>query len=109
MTIRELLVAMTRDMRGGDAPAIPADAALDAPCAGVAYDSRQVRDGSVFVALPGQKADGVSFVPQAVSAGAGAVVSEHPRRDAGVPWVTVSNARLALAHLAAEFFGHSSR
>ncbi len=109
MTVRELLQAMARALPG-QPPVIPADAALDVPCTGVAYDSRTVTRGSVFVALPGQKADGAQFAPQAIASGAVAIVSERTS-PAGVstPWIVVSNARLALAHLAAEFFGHPSR
>jgi len=108
MTVRELLRVLTRVMPGGPA-AIPADAALDVPCTGIAYDSRSATRGSVFVALPGQKADGALFAPQAVAAGAAAVVSERAAAsDVRVPWIVVANARLALAHLAAEFFGHPS-
>ena len=98
-----------REMPAAPRHDIPADAALDAPCTGVAYDSRQVKRGSVFVALPGQKADGAAFAPQAISAGAVAVVSERAVAAAGAPWIVVADARLALAHLAAEFFGHPSR
>src|SRR5207244_5950199 len=60
MTARELLRAMARELPG-QPPVIPADAALDVPCTGVAYDSRKVTHGSVFVALPGQKADGAQL------------------------------------------------
>ena len=42
----------------------------DTPVAAVAYDSRRVTAGSVFVALRGLKADGTTFVPQAVARGA---------------------------------------
>jgi UDP-N-acetylmuramoyl-L-alanyl-D-glutamate--2,6-diaminopimelate ligase len=108
VTVRELLQALMREMPAAPRPVIPADAALDVPCTGVAYDSRQVKRGSVFVALPGQKADGAAFAPQAISAGAVAVVSERAAA-AGAPWIVVADARLALAHLAAEFFGHPSR
>jgi len=108
MTVRELLRALTREMPGRPAT-IPAGAALDVPCTGVAYDSRKVTPGSVFVALPGQKADGVLFAPQAIAAGAVAVVAEHQGADLRVPWIVVTNARLAVAHLAAAFFGHPSK
>jgi UDP-N-acetylmuramoyl-L-alanyl-D-glutamate--2,6-diaminopimelate ligase len=110
MTVRELLLAFVRETPGQEPVVLPADAALDMTCAGVAYDSRRVKSGSVFVALPGQKSDGAAFAPQAVASGAVAVVSERPH-DGGVavPWMVVRNARLALAHLAAEFFGHPSR
>jgi len=109
MTARELLRAMARELPG-QPPVIPADAALELPCTGVAYDSRKVTHGSVFVALPGQKADGAQFAPRAIASGAVAIVSERPApADAGGPWIVVGNARLALAYLAAEFFGHPSR
>jgi UDP-N-acetylmuramoyl-L-alanyl-D-glutamate--2,6-diaminopimelate ligase len=52
----------------------------------------------------------VAFAPDAIAAGAAAVVaSELPSAPAGVPWFVVDDARLALALLAAEFFGHPSR
>jgi UDP-N-acetylmuramyl pentapeptide synthase len=47
---------------------------------GLASDSRKVVPGGVFVAVPGTKADGMSFVPQAVAAGAAAVVGEGRNR-----------------------------
>ena len=50
---------------------------------GVAYDSRRVTPGMVFVAVPGLKADGLQFVPQAIAAGAAAIVTEQPAT--GVP------------------------
>jgi UDP-N-acetylmuramoyl-L-alanyl-D-glutamate--2,6-diaminopimelate ligase len=54
--------------------------------------------------------DGADFARQAIAAGAGAIVSERPAEGVmEVPWVTVADARLALAHLAAEFNEHPSR
>jgi len=109
MTVRELLSALTRDLKG-EQVALPADAALDVPCSGVEYDSRKTKPGSVFVALPGQKADGAAFAPQAAASGAVAIVSERPRpENVTAAWIAVGNARLALALLASEFFGHPSR
>ena len=73
------------------------------PLRGVAYDSRRVERGDVFVALKGAHVDGNSFASQAIDRGAVAVVSEQPAPpDVGVaPWVVVEDARLALALLAA--------
>ena len=83
---------------------------LDTPCSGVVYDSRSVSAGSVFVALQGLRADGVTFVPQAIAAGASAVVAAAGVPPvAGAPWLPVGDPRLALALLAAEFNGHPSR
>ena len=77
---------------------------------GVAYDSRRVTDGAVFVALKGLKADGLDFVPEALRRGAALVVSESPRPEGlDVPWVAVRDGRLALALIGAEVHGHPSR
>jgi UDP-N-acetylmuramoyl-L-alanyl-D-glutamate--2,6-diaminopimelate ligase len=75
----------------------------------IAYDSRAVTSGAVFVALKGLRADGVTFVRQALERGAVAVVSEQPApQPLPLPWIVVSDARLALAQLSAAFFGHPS-
>ena len=75
----------------------------------VTSDSREVVRGSVFVALRGLKADGAAFAREAITRGAIAIVSEAPApADASVPWLQVSDARLALAALSAEFFGNPS-
>ena len=88
----------------------PAAGANSDPISAIAYDSRRVTPGSVFVALKGLKADANAFVDQAVSRGARAIVSEAPRPDGrGVPWIRVRDARLALAILADRFFNHPSR
>jgi UDP-N-acetylmuramoyl-L-alanyl-D-glutamate--2,6-diaminopimelate ligase len=64
----------------------------------------------VFVALRGQKADGASFAADAIQRGALAVVAESEApADVAVPWIVVPNARVALAHVAAELHGHPSR
>jgi UDP-N-acetylmuramoyl-L-alanyl-D-glutamate--2,6-diaminopimelate ligase len=81
------------------------DAAFDARHAGraiggVAVDSRKVKPGDAFVAVPGTKADGLTFVPAALAAGAGAIVAEKPPASPlpeGVAFVRVADARRALA------------
>jgi UDP-N-acetylmuramoyl-L-alanyl-D-glutamate--2,6-diaminopimelate ligase len=111
MTIGDLLHALARTLPPDQRPQMLADAAgLSVACTGVTHDSRGVVPGSMFVALRGLKADGVTFVPQALAAGAAAIVAEQPpSAAASVPWLVVTNARRALALLAAEFFGHPSR
>ena len=111
MTVGELLQRVATALPPDVRPVLPStDRLLTVPCRGVTHDSRRVQSGSVFVALRGLKSDGVDFVPQAIAAGAAAVVAERAR-DApiGVPWIVVKDARLALAWLAAEFHGHPSR
>jgi UDP-N-acetylmuramoyl-L-alanyl-D-glutamate--2,6-diaminopimelate ligase len=72
---------------------------------GIAADSRKVKPGDLFVAVPGTKADGLSFVPQALKAGATAILSEEVAElPAGVALIQVPNVRRALAFAAAAFF-----
>ncbi|MDH3666304.1 MAG: UDP-N-acetylmuramoyl-L-alanyl-D-glutamate--2,6-diaminopimelate ligase [Paracoccaceae bacterium] len=89
-----------------------ADADPDAQVRGIAVDSREVRDGFVFVAIPGTRLDGASFAQYAVRQGALAVVAtqagaETARRDLEglpVPVFIAEEPRLALARLAARFY-----
>lgn len=79
--------------------------AADLAIGGLAVDSRAVKPGDLFFALAGAKTDGARFVAAAVAAGAVAVAGEHrPECDLSVPFVQLSNARLALAQAAARFY-----
>jgi UDP-N-acetylmuramoyl-L-alanyl-D-glutamate--2,6-diaminopimelate ligase len=72
---------------------------------GIAADSRKVKPGDLFVAVPGTKNDGLTFVPQALAAGAAAVMAERvPTVPAKIAVIQVPNARRALALAAAAFF-----
>jgi len=72
---------------------------------GVAADSRKVKPGDLFVAVPGTKSDGLSFVAQALQAGAVAVMAERTADvPAGVATIQVPDARRALALCAAAVF-----
>jgi UDP-N-acetylmuramoyl-L-alanyl-D-glutamate--2,6-diaminopimelate ligase len=74
--------------------------------AGLTMDSRQVAPGFAFVALAGNKADGLSFLPDAVRKGAIAVVAEAPRPAdlaPNVAYTQVRDARRELALAAARF------
>ncbi|HEX3729300.1 MAG TPA: Mur ligase family protein, partial [Opitutaceae bacterium] len=78
---------------------------------GIALDSRRVVPGNIFFALPGLRADGVSFVDEAVSRGAAAVVA--PRlpaiSPARVTFVQVADARIALARVAQRYYRFPDR
>lgn len=77
---------------------------------GLAYDSRHVKPGDVFIALKGLKAAGADFAADAVRRGAVAIVADRPAEaDPAVPWVMVPDARVAMAALAQEFHGQPSR
>jgi UDP-N-acetylmuramoyl-L-alanyl-D-glutamate--2,6-diaminopimelate ligase len=72
---------------------------------GIASDSRKVKPGDLFVAVPGTKADGLAFVPQALANGASAVLAERAAEvPANVAAIVVPNVRRALALCAAAFF-----
>ncbi|MCS6829094.1 MAG: UDP-N-acetylmuramoyl-L-alanyl-D-glutamate--2,6-diaminopimelate ligase [Armatimonadota bacterium] len=75
----------------------------------IAYDSRQVKPGALFVAVPGQRYDGHDFVQDALSRGAAAVVVERSVQVDTVPVLEVPHAREALALLANRFYGFPSR
>jgi UDP-N-acetylmuramoyl-L-alanyl-D-glutamate--2,6-diaminopimelate ligase len=75
---------------------------------GLAYDSRAVAPGDLFVCVSGFSADGHAFAPQAVQRGAVALVVERPL-GLGVPELVVPSARAAMAPLAARFYGDPSR
>ncbi|HEU5017484.1 MAG TPA: UDP-N-acetylmuramoyl-L-alanyl-D-glutamate--2,6-diaminopimelate ligase [Pseudolabrys sp.] len=72
---------------------------------GIAADSRKVKSGDLFVAVPGTKSDGLAFVPQALAAGAVAVMAEcAPELPSDVAFIQLDDARRALALCAAAFF-----
>jgi UDP-N-acetylmuramoyl-L-alanyl-D-glutamate--2,6-diaminopimelate ligase len=89
----------------------PTDAARhQALVTGVAYDSRRVAPGHVFIGLQGLHVDGTAFARQALDRGALIVVSERVAPE-GLEdrWLQVADGRLALALLAAAFFRYPSR
>ena len=77
-----------------------ADVEVDALC----IDSRQVKPGSVFFCTPGLRVDGHDFAPQAVKAGAAALIVER-ELDVDCPQVVVESVRKATSVIAANFYG----
>lgn len=65
----------------------------------IVYDSRRVKPGSLYAAVPGMKSHGDAYIQQALSAGAVAVISENSHEELVVPWAVVSNIRSALGIL----------
>ena len=76
---------------------------------GITVDSRMVNQGDLFVATLGKRYNAHRFIPQAVAAGAAAVVGMEDGVSIDVPYVRVENSRLALAHLSAAFFRFPAR
>lgn len=84
---------------------------LNREITGIAYDSRQVTPGMLFVALKGQNVDGHNFIMDAIERGASAVVCE--RNGIVVPQkvtkIIVEDTRECLARLSAAFYNNPSR
>lgn len=80
---------------------------------GLALDSRKVKAGDLFLAFPGEKSDGRRFIPQAIAAGAGAVLWESRDFEWDRTWrapnLGVAGLRSQLGAIADEFHGHPSR
>jgi UDP-N-acetylmuramoyl-L-alanyl-D-glutamate--2,6-diaminopimelate ligase len=96
--------------------AVGSAGASDTPIAGIEYDSRLVRPGSVFVAMKGGTTDGNRFVDKAVAAGALGIITDSAQAfdhlavyQAGLPILEVEHGRRALAQASAAFFGHPER
>jgi UDP-N-acetylmuramoyl-L-alanyl-D-glutamate--2,6-diaminopimelate ligase len=111
MTLRELLEGLDIEihLRSGTA---------DVEIRGIAYDSRVVRDGYLFVSIRGFSRDGHNYINDAISRGATAVLTEdavekgfltglagHER----IAHIVTTHSRKALAYLSAAFYGEPSR
>ncbi len=89
----------------------------DVRITGLAVDSREVREGFLFAALPGAKAHGGEFIPFALRQRAGAILTDKEGarlaadeiRAAGTPVVIAEDPRQALAYAAALWFGRQPR
>lgn len=80
---------------------IAGTAAVNVPAATSAFtDSRQIVEGSVFVAIAGERVDGHDYVPRVGAQGAVAAIVDHEIADAGVPQIVVEDTVLALGALA---------
>ncbi|MBG0829512.1 UDP-N-acetylmuramoyl-L-alanyl-D-glutamate--2,6-diaminopimelate ligase [Planomonospora sp. ID67723] len=84
-----------------------------AAVSGITIDSRQVRRGDLYVALPGATAHGASFAAQALSAGAAAILTDPAGREAavatGLPVLVVPDPRALLGRVAAWVYGEPVR
>jgi len=81
------------------------DLAADPEITGVTADSRRVKPGYLFAALPGAKADGRAFIEAALGAGAVAVLSPQPIEGVAAPVIETADPRRAYALAAAAFWG----
>lgn len=75
---------------------------------GMAFDSRKVKPGDLFMAVSGFATDGNRFIPGAMEKGAAVVVTAKTPEQA-VPYVVVANDRLAMAQIAANLQDHPAK
>ncbi len=80
---------------------------------GITHDSRAVRPGDLYAALPGARAHGADFVTQAAGLGAAAVLTDPAGAErvaaAGLPALVVGDPRARMGELAATIYGHPGR
>lgn len=102
MKLKELLHAI---------PVLQVVGPLEVEVDAIAFDSRQVQQGTLFVAVRGMHTDGHLFVGKAVEGKAVAVVVEElpEHTDDAVTYVRVSDSAYALGVLAANFYGNPSQ
>jgi len=101
MRLKELLGAGEVDEAGGD---------MDQAITGLSYDSRRVKKGHIFFAVPGERLDGHEFAAQALEQGAAAVVMERRvSLPQGATWIRVRNVRRTMGMWSALFFASPSR
>ncbi|MER7048216.1 MULTISPECIES: UDP-N-acetylmuramoyl-L-alanyl-D-glutamate--2,6-diaminopimelate ligase [Streptomyces] len=85
-------------------------AADDAAVTGITHDSRAVRPGDVYAALPGARLHGADFVDQAAGLGAAAVLTDPAGAEraaaTGLPVLVADDPRGRMGELAAEIYGH---
>ena len=94
MKLRELL---------NDIHVIASNVDMDMNIESIAYDSRKVTEGGMFVAITGFATDGNRFIPMALQKGAKVVITaKEPAEE--IPYVLVDSDRLALAQISANFY-----
>jgi UDP-N-acetylmuramoyl-L-alanyl-D-glutamate--2,6-diaminopimelate ligase len=81
---------------------------LDRDITSIAYDSRKVSEGCLFVAIKGETHDGHDFITHAVEKGAVAVVGERDSKIMKNVYIRVENSRKALACISRNFYGTPS-
>lgn len=98
MTLKEVVTNLNCNISG--------NAEIDIK--GIAYDSRKVKEGYLFIAIKGFETDGHKYIDSAIKNGAVAILGEE-YIECGCTYVRVEDSRKALAICAAEFFRHPEK
>lgn len=81
----------------------------DVKITGISIDSRAVKPGHLFVAMPGGTVDRHDFIQSAIDNGAAAVVGERDITGLPVPYIRLPHTRQALTWLAGSFYNWPGR
>jgi UDP-N-acetylmuramoyl-L-alanyl-D-glutamate--2,6-diaminopimelate ligase len=101
MRLTEFLTLQEVEEAGGN---------LDQEVTGLTYDSRRVKPGEIFFAIPGEKVDGHEFIPQALRSGAAVVVvAKKGIETLGRTWVRTNDVRRTMGLWGAHFYGRPSQ
>lgn len=104
-SVRPVPLSELAALAGLDAAAGP----TGPPVTGITHDSRAVRPGDLYAALPGAKLHGADFAAQAAALGAAAVLTDPAGADraaaTGLPVLAVADPRGRMGELAAEIYG----
>ncbi|MCX4645989.1 MULTISPECIES: UDP-N-acetylmuramoyl-L-alanyl-D-glutamate--2,6-diaminopimelate ligase [unclassified Streptomyces] len=112
---RPVQVTATRLADLADQLGVPApqEPAASTGSTGITHDSRAVRPGDIYAALPGARFHGADFAAQAASLGAVAALTDPSGAErvaaAGLPALVVENPRGRMGELAATIYGHPGR
>jgi UDP-N-acetylmuramoyl-L-alanyl-D-glutamate--2,6-diaminopimelate ligase len=88
---------------------VSVEGSLEGEVAGIAYDSRRITPGMLFVAIPGQNTDGHEFIGPALDRGASAIVCERNGiASQKATRIKVKDVREALARLASGYYQNPS-
>ena len=98
MTLKEIIKDINAEVSGS----------TDIEIKGIAYDSRKVEEGFLFVAIKGFETDGHKYIQSAIQKGAAAVIGEEDG-EYGCTYIKTANSRKALALSAAAFYDHPER
>lgn len=102
-TVAQLIPALN-----GKVDIVEQRGSMDRMVTAIADDSRAVTPGSLFIAVKGEHADGHQFVPQAIKAGAVAVMAQESVETGSIPLVLVADSRKALGLIGGRFYGDPS-
>ena len=77
---------------------------------GVNIDSRKIREGHLFIAIPGTQTDGHKFIPKAIELGAAAILCENipDNQEPGVTYIAVKSTEDSVGKVATQFYGDPS-